>query len=109
MQRGQTHLGRVCKSGANCVKHAQWFNLTSIRLLVDCNGGVNVCPVLFPVADMFVDPGVIDRRKTPCTLIRVREALLDAFLGCSPTQTDFFVSSLRAVFVDNRVALLVEL
>lgn len=108
MKGGQAHHRRVGKASTNRIKHAQWFNLTAIRLLVDCNGGVNVGAVLFPVLDMVIDLDVIDVGSTPRVLTRIREALFHALLGQNPAQTQLCVGLLRALFVYNRVALLVQ-
>ena len=78
MQSLQALLRRVLEPGAESIVNRQWLDLSSISLLVNDDGRVDVGSVKLPVLDLVVDNSVVGIRADP---VGPGEALLHAILG----------------------------
>jgi hypothetical protein len=104
MQGLQAHVGCVGETGADGVEDTKRFDLSTVSLLVDDNGGIDVGAKVFPVADLNVDVFVLGRGFAPLALFNSKEAVLDAVLCFLEVEAHVLVRTLRAVLVDHTVA-----
>ena len=59
VERLEALVRRRGETSTNCIENTHGLNLSAVCLLIDHDGGVDVCSIFLPVRDLFIDISVL--------------------------------------------------